>query len=87
MKPIKIEKNIPIPFGRGPTQFRYPFYLMEIGDSFVLPVKGYKTPETARTSMIAMARRFNKGNKNPIKLLTKKVIENNEQVIRVWRIK
>ena len=35
----KIQKGVPIPPARGPGVRKYPWYEMEVGDSFYTPVK------------------------------------------------
>ena len=34
---IKIESNIPIPRNKSGREMKYPFKLMEVGDSFLVP--------------------------------------------------
>lgn len=76
MKPIKIEKGIPIPTqGRGrPSVF--PFEAMEVGDSIFVPVKTDKEKARAigRTAMYAR--------KHGVKFKTRTV----EGGIRIWLV-
>lgn len=72
---IKIEKNIPIPYGSGKINF--PLAEMEVGDSFLLPSEHLKSLRYYLNGTFAR----NYGDR---KFKTKSVDENTH---RVWRIK
>jgi hypothetical protein len=78
---VNIEKNIPLPVGRaGNGSGRapvYPFRLMEVGDSFMVPAQTDK--EFARVEQAAY--RANR-NKSGCKYTARRV----DGGIRVWRI-
>lgn len=66
---FKIEKNIPIPGEHGNT--KYPFKLLEVGDSFY--VEGI--PSSARTAAHSYAKRYG------VKLVSKR----EKKGYRIWR--
>ena len=68
---IQIEKNFPIPPGRRGRPVKYPWYSMEIGDSF-LP-----TEKCARATAYAASQRY-----APKKFIYRKVDGGG----RIWRI-
>jgi hypothetical protein len=71
---IQIDKNIPIPecIRRG----KYPFHVMSVGDSFLLP---QKINVSAAATLISHARKKDK-NKNWVKARER-------DSIRIWRVK
>jgi hypothetical protein len=75
---MKIDKNIPIPTTR---EHKYPYKVMEIGDSVAL-----QTRNQARAmvnSNYIWAKRLKLTNR----LVSKKVTENKKEIYRVWRRK
>ncbi len=78
-KPIKIEKNIPLPGKVSSKESKYPFSKMEINDSFAIPYSkgGY-------ASLYQAVRKFSKEN-TAYQFTIRKNIE--ENWIRIWRIK
>lgn len=80
---IKIEKGVPLPVNKAFTKGRYVVLdLMEIGDSFRLPLTG-------RASMISAIRLYRKRDESTAikKFITRAVVEDDVKVLRVWRIK
>jgi predicted signal transduction protein with EAL and GGDEF domain len=55
---IKIEKDIPLPVRNGGPQRLYPFKEMEIGDSFLAPIKQSAASGHARRASLALGRKF-----------------------------
>ncbi len=72
---FSIEKNIPVE-----TRRKYPFSMMEIGDSFFAPSK-VSNPRTIRASISSYARRHG------VKFQTREYIEGTIKGLRVWRVK
>ena len=66
----KIEHGIPIPGGRGQSEFNDLMVKLNVGDSFV-------APRNKRSVIVNVAWRLN------IKVLTRKVDDEN---MRVWRV-
>ena len=77
MEELKIEKNIPIQPKKGRKSVLKPFFeKLEVGDSFVIQRKSYRT-----VTRVAK--------KNKIKVITRAVTEpsyDKGDFIRVWRI-
>lgn len=69
---FKIEKNVPMPEGRTPRPVIWPFALMQVGDSVLIPADKAKA---ARTVAGQVSRR------RDMKFITRAV----EDGIRVWR--
>jgi len=76
-----IDKSMPIELKCNDRR-RFPFFNMEIGDSFLIPKKE-QSPEKARSSIGTAVVTFNKRYKKKIKV-TSRVVEDG---LRVWRIK
>lgn len=72
---IKIEKNVPIPSTKG-RKMKYPFPLMNVGDSFELKDVPKNTVLNAANSWCS---RHNKKAKFTIRFI--------DGVTRIWRIK
>lgn len=72
---IKIDKGVPKPNGRGGAPAKYPWQLMEIGDSFFV-----SDVATKNCRYGTAAARFG------IKISTHKWSENGVSGVRVWRI-
>lgn len=73
-----IEKGIEPPLGGSRTkQFKYPFHLMEVGDSFLIPCADEATEERAYRRMAALY-----GRHKPKRFKCRKV----DGGVRVWRI-
>ena len=84
----KVEKNIamPNPIRNGVPYYKYPFYTMNVGDSFAVPVDPTTTLNYIRVanrlSTCICAQRKRKGNDGrDFSIRTDKV----NRVIRVWR--
>ena len=80
-----IEKNVPIPRKRG-EKSKYPFFEMEIGDSFVVPVKsGQIAPKVANSIRTCYHNicRYNKDFKS--RKFTIRILD--EKSVRCWRTK
>lgn len=75
---MKIEKNIPIPPVQSSKGEGYPFRAMEIGDSFMVPLKD----KTARELQQRMARKANYVSARYTMKFTTRVVEGG---VRVWR--
>lgn len=76
---IKIEKGIPLPTpsrGNGPSS-KYPWGLMEIGDSFFVAV----TEKTKRGKVQSRLGQVGRGGQFGIKVATRQV----DNGVRVWR--
>lgn len=81
IKPVfNVEKDIPIAKAKSSNNI-YPFGSMEIGDSFVVPLK-YKAIQKARMSLWNMLNKYNKVNSKNYKIITRSTSEG----LRVWRI-
>lgn len=79
----KIEKGIPIPHNRG-KKSKYPFFDMEIGDSFEVKVVGDKTPEKLAMSIRNCYYNIVRNNKQLKEWkFTIKVMD--EETVRCWR--
>ena len=83
-----VEKNIPLPnpIRNGVASYKYPFFTMNVGDSFAVPVDPTTTLNYIRVgNRVAMAINAQKkrSNNNNMKFCyrTDKV----NRVIRVWR--
>lgn len=75
-KTYKVEKGIPIPPKK--TFSKYPFAILEIGDSFLVPFKGnHSNPGLLANRVGANCRRF-VGKKFCYRII--------EDGVRVWRI-
>ena len=84
----KVEKNIPkpTPTRNGVSQSKYPFFTMNVGDSFAVPVDPTTTLNYIRVAnrvAIAICNQYKRPNNNGMKFCyrTDKV----NRVIRVWR--
>ncbi len=85
---IPIDINIPIPYihkrsliiqeYKRPT--KYPFREMNIGDSFFVPLSGYKTEHTLRSTLYDAAKRRGKGENYRI------IVRQVDGGMRCWRI-
>ena len=75
---FKIEKNIPIPDECKKRSCKYPFRLMEVGDSFLVEPKQGESPRDTQTRVLCASRNY----KN-MRFRTK-VIE--DEGIRCWRV-
>lgn len=77
---MNFDKNIPLPTNSGAGRPRTnAVYLMDIGDSFFTPVSDKQEQHSIRTKAINAAKYVG------FKVLTRKVIENGEIGIRIWR--
>ena len=84
MNEIKIEKNIPIPEGRGRGRVsKYPFTKMEVGDSFAIKAENPNATERLRQRLYSAFRQFIL--RGELKWIFVTKILDNE--VRVWRIK
>lgn len=76
---ITIEKHVPIPARNHDSRMKYPFHMMDVGDSFAVQASEGVDLELLtkrmRTTMGAAARRLNR----------KFVLAIEGQGIRVWR--
>lgn len=79
MSGIKIEKNIPPPFGGGRT--KYPFSEMQVGDSFFIPCSDAAMRQTVN-NLIVSAKGWSSRNNNSAKFTARAV----EGGARVWRL-
>ena len=79
---IKIEKNVPLPSGRGGKVCRYPLGEMEIGDSFLVELEG-RTIAALASRITASITAYCKAVPGK-KFTTRRV--NNGTAIRVWRM-
>ena len=84
----KIEKNIPIAniTRNGVKQYKYPFFEMNVGDSFAVPVDpatqlGYIRVQNRVTGNVAAQHK----RQPDAKFITRTIKA--ENVIRVWRVK
>ena len=77
---IKIDKNVPMPEKGNMGDPKYPFKLMEVGDSFALNTK--KVHNAYGRINVATARQH----KTTIRRYTIRNIKSSNEV-RVWRIK
>jgi len=71
---MEIDKNIPIP--KATSREKYPYASMEIGDSFIIFDKNRNTIGNATTYYSMKLNR---------KFITRKVVENGKEGIRIWR--
>lgn len=73
---IQIDKGVPLPKRRLPSEPMYPWRSMEIGDSFFVEKRGASMTKQALAAGKASNRKF----------ITRSVEENGVTGIRVWRI-
>ena len=73
MKKLKIEKNVPMP--RRRSVYNETFAVMDVGDSFVLPLN-------KRPSVVTAARRHKK--QNPAFGIATRTVGDGQ--VRVWRV-
>lgn len=80
---MKIDKYIPLPIQTRKRKLKYPFDKLEVGESFVA---GSYTDNLIQSVRTTAAHYVNKlPADKTIKLSVRKVIENEKEVIRVWR--
>lgn len=72
---FSIEKNVPVESRR-----KYPFSMMEIGDSFFAPSKA-NSPRSIRVSASSYARR------HKVQFQTRECIVGTVKGLRIWRVK
>jgi hypothetical protein len=81
---ITIDKGVPMPDGPGlASRSRYPWALMEIGDSFLVPINGRPlraVRQSIRGNMSLQHKRTSH------RYACRTVVENGERVVRVWRV-
>jgi hypothetical protein len=79
---IKIEKNIPMPHNIRAGYSKYPFQNLEVGDSFLFPLK----PGQSKSNYIARARA---ATHQASKLLkpNKFTARTTAEGLRIWRLK
>lgn len=83
---FEIQKHIPIPEwrrGRPSLDRGYPFDSMDVGDSFAVPVD----PGTNRTAVQKHVRlvAFRPEHRKNHKYVTRSMVEDGREVVRVWR--
>lgn len=81
---IKVEKGVPLPFGKARGyQRRYPFDKMKVGDSFFIPSND---PEVRRTNLLNAAAHYRNWSRKPSDkhFRVKTALEG--KGFRVWRI-
>jgi hypothetical protein len=75
-----IEKNVPIPAStRAVGASKYPWEQMTVGDSFAIPVSNLPSSDYRPTPTEKLKKRG-------YRVQTRKLIENGQSVVRVWRI-
>lgn len=76
---FSIQKGLPIPEQRHGNEAKYPLRMMEVGDSFAVPV--------AKEKLGAMATALkSKGAKIAgRKFTTRRLVEDGKHVVRIWR--
>jgi hypothetical protein len=80
---FKIDKDIPLPAPYHPTSSHdYPVKIMEIGDSFFVPLAG-KTKEKAREYINGVC--WNHGRKNGKRYSIR--LNDDKDGYRIWRVK
>lgn len=79
-KDIGIEKGIPMPYFKRTGKSKYPFSLMEVGDSFIAG----KYYDGIHTSLSTSSKAWSKKHKNGLWKFGTRKVENN--MLRVWRI-
>ena len=79
MSEIKIEKDIPIPLRSRQSHTYYPFAEMQIGDSFSIPTERDAPVRSAACWWTAR-------HPGKAKFTIRKVMENGNKIIRVWRV-
>ena len=77
-KMFSIEKNIPIPPKKMNKNAMYPFRLMEVGDSFSVPIASYNKDEQSKTYRMIYNMRYRYKPK-------KFAIRIDDNSIRCWR--
>ncbi len=78
MKPINIDKHIPIPARRIYAE-DFPLDKMKIGDSFVF--------ELLHHQQLSQAISHHHKRKGTKRFTTRKLLENNKWIIRCWRVR
>lgn len=76
---MEITKDIPIPELKTPSRNKYDLWKMEVGDSFAIPFNDTDAVKV-RTAV------SNYGRRNDKKFVTRKVMEDDQTFLRVWRI-
>jgi hypothetical protein len=74
-----IQKGVPLP--RALTRAKYPFRLMDVGESFFVPCEARMK---GGESVTVAAHAF--GRKNGMKFATRMMNENGTRGVRIWRI-
>jgi hypothetical protein len=81
---ITIDKNLPMPNAtRASGWSKFPFKTMEVGDSFIYPTRADRGVRYAQTNAVNAARRCGDPSR---KFATRIVVEDGQEVVRVWRI-
>ena len=84
---ISIDRNVPLPPQQEfqqKTAKKYPFDLMEIGDSFPVKLTDYEPGLTSRKLMQRISPAASRHAKNHSRKYTLRIMENGD--VRVWRI-
>lgn len=90
MTMFTIEKKIPIPCitrkGAGKT-LMYPWLEMDVGDSFCIPIVRPRNADSIQASVYASAHgpAFI-GKPKGFRISTRRLVEDGQHVVRVWRV-
>lgn len=80
---MKIDKGIPVP--DSDMRVKYPFDLMDIGDSFIMQVPDGKKISSVQTSIISSFKRWNKKKGYDFVIITRRESSGDGKLcIRAW---
>ncbi len=80
---MRVERGIPIPRSDAQIPSKYPFKLMEVGDSFLVKYDGKITPGRLKRLILSNAYYY----RSKVNLDIKFVVKRMEGGVRCWRIK
>ena len=81
---IEIDKHLPPPIPSNGRPFKYPFPIMEVGDSFAIPLAGErrKDEDAAAARLRAAASRYSRFHGGRFSIRT----DREAGVVRCWRV-
>lgn len=79
---FKIDKNVPLPKRYKNCKTRYPWLIMDIGDSFYFEIKDQSKVISRRATVISNANRYARQHKLKLQFTSRIT----EKGFRIWRI-